>query len=198
MVVERGAEPECRGGEHEVLHRRIDRLRRGDLESALGVGTHDHVDRRTGDPARHPALDLGEHRGGEAIGGERAAGALPHPRHELADRLAAGGVPDDDELPRLLVLCTRRVDRGVEHPGKVLVADRRVGEVAARALGVHDREEVAHRSRSPRRRNVFTYMIRSAGWWAQWSHSSVPAPSRSVTSGVIARNDASGSSVSIS
>ena len=80
----------------------------------------------------------------------------------------------------------------------------RVAEVAARPLPRDNCEEiavgVAHvGSASPTRRNEFTYMIRRLGPNAQCLNASVSAaPIRSITSGVIALNACSGSSVSIS
>ena len=73
-----------------------------------------------------------------------------------------------------------------------------------RALPADDLEEVAvarahEAARSPMRANVFTYMMRRLGANAHRLNASVSAPPmRSITSGVIALNARSGSSVSIS
>ncbi len=121
--------------------------------------------------------------------------------HELADPLPQLRVAHDDELPGLTVLRARRVRRGFEHAADQLVGDRVVGEAPVRALRAR---ATAKKSRligrcSPRRRKLLTYMIRSSGWSAQWSNAGVPgSPSSWATSGVIAWNEASGSSVSIS
>ena len=128
--------------------------------------------------------------GDESTLRERAAGGLPGAAGQVTDRGPTLRVTDDDELPRLPVLRTRRVRRGFEHPRDVGVGHGRVAEVAMRALTGDDREDVVGRgahSDAPTRLNVFTYMIRSCGWNAQRFHSAVPAaPMRCSTSGVIA------------
>src|SRR5262249_37460263 len=127
--------------------------------------------------------------------------AFPRPPVELADPLAPGGIAHDDELPRLGVLGAGGVRRRLEHLLDELVGDGFVAECAVRALRADDREEVpllAHAHRSPRRRNVFTYMIRSSGVFAHASQAAVPgSPVRAEASGVMVRNGLWGSSVSI-
>ena len=112
----------------------------------------------------------------------------------------AAAVAHDHELPRLAVLGARCMGRRVEDLRDLGVGNGSVGERAARALAGDDREQVVgHADDAPTRANEFTYMIRRLGPNAQWRNSAVSvAPIRSITSGVIALNARSGSSVSIS
>ena len=167
---QRGAEPESRAppaagsarpGQTDASSDGFDASRR--------VAAHHDEDGRVGDAARRARLDLGEHLGGEPRPRELASAAFPCPPVELADAARRVGVAHDDEHPRLRVLGARREGRRLEHALDHLVGDGLVGERAARALRANDGEEVGlvHAERSPSRRNVFTYMIRSSGVFAQ-------------------------------
>ncbi len=166
----------------------------------FGVGRHDDEHRGGAVPtAGDAAVDVGEQVGRHPGGGIVAPAIHPRALGDIVDADAECLVPHDDEHPRLAVLRARRVRGRFEHARDQIVIKGRILEVATRALVADDLEEIDHAVRSPRRRNVFTYMIRSASWRAQRSKPGVPhAPIRCPTSGVIDLNATSGSSVSIS
>ena len=200
---ERGAEADRARGEQQVLERGIDRRRhrRPAGTRSVSAPTTTSTGAALIAPVA-PALDLGEQLGGEPALRVRPAVLLPGPAHQVADRgRAAPG------------RARRRTPRAGGSPRSARTSPRRAPGRRARrgpASSVNSRHArcawttakksgVGHRVRSPRRRKVLTYMIRSSGWRAQWSNAGVPgSPSSFATSGVIAWNDVSGSSVSIS
>ena len=161
------------------------------------IGGHDDEHRCSAVAAtRDAVLDVGQQPRLESGRREVTAAARPRPCRQVVDVGARRVVTDHDEHPRLAVLGARRERRGVEHPRDEVVRHRRRHERPARPLGVHDVEQVTHRPRSPTRRKLFTYQMRSAGCPVHVRN--VSRSRRSRTSGVIAWNDVSGSSVSIS
>src|SRR5262249_18096247 len=201
-----GARPRPRPGGRRagqrVLPRRPRRRSREGLPAGRGAAPPAPRAGRVGAPPRRARLDLREHLRAQPRPRELASPAFPGPPVELTDPFACGGVANNEEHPRLSVLGAGRVGGRLEHPLDELVGNWFVAERPVGALRTNDLEEVgwlSHADRSPKRRNVFTYMIRSSGVLAHASHASVPGcPIRSATSGVMVRKAASGSSVSIS
>ena len=130
------------------------------------------------EPGRAP-VDVGEQLGREPGHRVLAPVLLPRPLHEVADpRRAAPGrarrrTPTAGGSPRSARRSRRRAPGRSASSETGVVGERR-GTPVARATTAKKSGSVLTRCRSPSRRKLLTYMIRSSGWRAQWSNAGAP------------------------
>ena len=177
---ERAAEAERGRGEQQVLHRGEDRRRHGLPRGPRSMSAHTTIVHRRGrDSAGRARVDVGQQLRRRA--GSRRTRGRPTPtrvavRSPIAARVVASRTTTNSHGWRFSAL-------GAWVAASSTLRDRAssptgiVGERAARALAVDDREEVVvvghPRVRSPTRANVLTYMMRRLGPNAQCLNASV-------------------------